>query len=195
MSNCYPVNKSYGDKKDCHHHGGGHHDHHPHVDCKPNKTIFRCKETPGNNSIIATIVTANTPVTVGPITLGNITIRDLCCFKDPCVRIDTTGLVTASATAAGTIRVRYILSKRCEGDNHFNVIKEVELPPVNVYVNQTLVSSQLPSFCDCEELCGRDCCCQYKLEATFQYSAAAAGNTATINISQGIISAIAGDNC
>lgn len=202
MSNQYPVNKSYGDKKDCrcgeHYHekdchDGGHHHHHQKVDCKPNKTIFKCRENCG--TIIQATIPAAGAIETTPRTVGTITVRDLCCFKNPCVKLDISNIVTGVASAGVAVSLNYQISKRCENEENFRVIKNVT--PIALGIGTTAATVPIAfSICDCEELCSsRECCCEYRVDVIANVTGAA-DETATITISSGTISVIAGDqNC
>lgn len=204
MSKQYPVNKSYGEKRDCHH-GGHYHDkdchhggynegykHQPHVDCKPNKTIFKCRENCG--TIIQATIPAAGAIETTPRTVGTITVRDLCCFKNPCVKLDISNIITGVASADVTVSLNYQISKRCGKEENFRVIKDVT--PIALGVGTTAGTVPIAfSICDCEELCSsRECCCEYRVDVIADITGAE-GDTATITISSGTISVIAGDQC
>ena len=205
MSNCYPVNKCYGDKKECHHGGGHHHHgHHSHVDCKPNKTIFRCRETNSTTlSLVIPSTAPSTPITSGEQTLATIKVKDLCCFKNPCVKINNiSNSIIASNTSSARLplTLTYQLYRKCEHDRDFKAVKS----PITLNLSiangaRNLILPQQQSFCDCEESCERNCCCVYELRVTASTtypSGATPAGTLTVNIAPGTISVIAGEeNC
>lgn len=211
MSKCYPVNKTYGDKRDCHHGGGHDQDHNSHADCKPNKIIFKCRETNPVPLMLRIPVLAAPPapvtVTSGEQIVGTIKVEDLCCFKNACVKIEnSSNIITAVNTSVlTTFTLKYTLYRKCEQDREFIAIKSPV--PLNLTIAagalatpQTIILPQLPSFCDCEDSCsGRDCCCVYQLRATASTmisTAVATAGTLTVNIASGVISVIAGEeNC
>lgn len=184
MSNQYPVNKSYGDKNNCY--CGGGQDHKPNMDCKPEKFVFRCRDTSGQTlSAVANIVTQ-------PVTIGTITVSDLGCFKKPCVRLDTLGVVTAINLGGSNafVTLTYKIYKRCDHDHKEFLIKEITSPRVTINSGDQNIISQLPSICDCEDFCRGDSCCRYRVTVE-----ALATQNINIEVGKGVISIIAGDEC
>lgn len=192
MSNYYPVNKSYGDKKDCH--DGGDHQEHSDKGCKPEKIISKCKEICG--SIKSVKFPSDDPITTDEFTIATIVVKDLCCFKKPCVRIDTSSVITGTTSdGEDLVSITFRIYKRCDNENNFKEIKSITTPKIEVEDDGYSVISPIPSICDCEESCRKECCCEYKITAQATIEAEC-GDEITLNISEGIISVIANEgNC
>lgn len=184
MSNQYPVNKSYVDKSNCCYGGGI--ENKRYESCKPEKFVFRCRETSGQT------ISATANVVTQPLTIGTITVKDLNCFKKPCVRLDTLGVVTAINLGGDNafVTLTYKVYKRCDYDHKEFLIKEITAPRVTINSGDQNIISQLPSVCDCEDFCREDSCCRYRITVE-----ALSTQDINIEVGKGVISIIAGDEC
>lgn len=178
MSNQYRVSKSYEHKKECNYgecdyYEEDYHKKNKHVDCNPNKIIFDCEEICGTN-ILATIPEGRDTVTTKLYELGKITVKDLCCFKKPCVKLDLSSVVGGIITGisnycVGLVSLKFIIEKRCDKELEFRTFKEIDalsLPIVPLAPLAPLTPLSLTqgfSICDCEEICRENNCCEYRV--------------------------------
>lgn len=191
----YRLDKFRDEREDCNHKHHKYdceckrcrrdHDCYTPIDCRPDKVVFKCNNITGASGI--NIIAIGDVVV--PRNIGSVSVPELCCFKQPCVKIDISAIITLSAAIAVGTTITFRVFKRCGTE------QEVEIQSFDITEGLALdAGSTIPvslSVCDCNSDCHSNCCV-YRV--TVEATAAAAVATA-INVNQGTISVTASDVC
>ncbi|KNF08695.1 hypothetical protein CLPU_5c00020 [Gottschalkia purinilytica] len=153
------------------------------IDCNPEKIKFKCSNLTGTTGI--NVIDINDATLQTPMTIGTISVTDLCCFKRPCVQLNVSAVIVTISFISINTTVIFRVFRRCDNGS------ETEVQSFNVSLGDiaTIPLASTPvSFTICDNIACSSNCCTYRVtvEAIGPFPIAMA-----LTVSQGGISLIA----